>query len=220
MSETTNQRRGMLVIISGPSGSGKGTVVKQLDRPDFALSISMTTRDPRPGEQHGRDYFYTSREEFIRARENGEFLEHAEFVGNMYGTPRAYVEEQVAAGKAVILEIDVVGALQIKEKFEDSISVFLIPPTFEELAQRLKNRKTEDEETIRRRIKRANSEIEYINAYDYLVVNTEVDQAVADLKNIIDSEYLKPHRNQRFIEAIKGENYDVNTLILGTDDQG
>ena len=214
-----SNRRGMLVIISGPSGSGKGTVVKKLNRPDFALSISMTTRDPRPGEVHGKDYFFTTKESFIKSRENGEFLEHAEFVGNMYGTPRAYVEEQVAAGKAVILEIDVVGALQIKEKFEDSISVFLIPPSFHDLAERLKNRKTEDIETIRRRIKRAKSEIEYIEQYDYLVVNKEVDQAVDDMHRIIDSEYLKPHRNLHFIDSIKGENYDASTIIFGTDEQ-
>lgn len=216
---TNINRRGMLVIISGPSGSGKGTVVKKLNRPDFALSISMTTREPRPGEVHGKDYFFTTKENFIKARENGEFLEHAEFVGNMYGTPRAYVEEQVAVGKAVILEIDVIGALQIKEKFKDSISVFLIPPSFHDLAERLKNRKTEDIETIRRRIKRAKSEIEYINNYDYLVINKEIDHAVDDMHRIIDSEYLKPHRNHNFIDSIKGEDYDASTLIFGTNEQ-
>lgn len=207
------QKKGMLVIISGPSGSGKGTVVKQLERDDLALSISMTTREPRPGEIDGRDYFFCTKEEFIQARNNGELLEHAEFVGNMYGTPKRYVEDQINQGRAVILEIDVEGALQVKKKFEDSISIFLMTPSFAILADRLKNRKTEDIDTIRRRIRRAKSEIEYIERYDYLVVNDQVDQTVARLHTIIDSEYLKPHRNVKYITSIKGENYDASTII-------
>ena len=207
------QKKGMLVIISGPSGSGKGTVVKQLHRDDLALSISMTTREPRPGEVHGRDYFFCSKEEFIRARDNGELLEHAEFVGNMYGTPKKYVEDQISQGRAVILEIDVEGALQIKQKFEDSISIFLMTPSFEVLANRLKNRKTEDIDTIRRRIRRAKSEVNYIDRYDYLAVNDQVETTVAKLHSIIDSEYLKPHRNIQYINSIKGDNYDASTII-------
>ena len=209
----------MLVIISGPSGSGKGTVVKKLNRQDFALSISMTTREPRPGEIPGKDYFFCTKEEFIKARDSGRLLEHAEFVGNMYGTPKQYVEEQIEQGRAVILEIDVEGALQIKEKFKDSISIFLMPPSFKELANRLINRKTEDVDTILRRIRRAHSEIEYIHRYDYLVVNDEIENTVSRLHTIIDSEYLKPHRNEEYIASIKGDDYDAATILLGTDDK-
>jgi len=196
----------MLVIISGPSGSGKGTIVKKLDRDDFALSISMTTRQKRPGEIDGKDYFFTTKEHFITLRENGELLEHAEFVGNMYGTPKKYVEDQVASGKAVILEIDVIGALQIKEKFMDSVLIFLMPPTFEELTKRLIGRQTEDLSTIERRIKRAKTEVLYIDKYDYFIVNEKLDKAVSSIISIIDSEYLKPHRNIELIETfIKGD---------------
>ena len=211
-------RKGMLVIISGPSGSGKGTVVKKLTREDFALSISMTTREPRPNELNGKDYFFVTREEFLLARDNGQLLEHAEFVGNMYGTPKNYVEEQILMGRAVILEIDVEGALQIKGMVEESISIFLMPPSFEELAERLINRKTEDLDTIKRRIKRATHEIEYINKYDYLVINDNIEKTVSQITNIIDSEYLKPHRNKDFFDHIKGENYDASTIILRAND--
>lgn len=212
-------RKGMLVIISGPSGSGKGTVVKNLIRDDIALSISMTTREPRKGETHGKDYFFCSKQEFVEARDNGQLLEHAEFVGNMYGTPKHYVENQIDNGKAVILEIDVVGALQIKEKFFDSVSIFLMPPTFSELAKRLKNRKTEDIETIIRRIKRAKSEIEHIQRYDYLIINDKLDNTINKLHTIIDSEYLKPHRNKQFISAIKGDDCNASSILFGTYDK-
>ncbi|MCL1924219.1 MAG: guanylate kinase [Defluviitaleaceae bacterium] len=211
-------RKGMLVIISGPSGSGKGTAVKKLTRNDFALSISMTTREPRPSEINGKDYFFVTKEQFLEARDSGKLLEHAEFVGNMYGTPKDYVEAQILSGRAVILEIDVEGALQIKEKVEESISIFLMPPSFEELAERLINRKTEDLDTIVRRIKRAKHEIEYINKYDYLVINEDIEKTVSQITSIIDSEYLKPHRNKDFFDHIKGENYDASTIILRTND--
>ncbi|MCL2610249.1 MAG: guanylate kinase [Defluviitaleaceae bacterium] len=211
-------RKGMLVIISGPSGSGKGTVLKKLIREDFALSISMTTRESRPGEIDGKDYFFVTKEEFLHARDNGQLLEHAEFVGNMYGTPKKYVEERILAGRAVILEIDVEGALQIKDKIEESISIFLMPPSFEELSERLINRQTEDLDTIMRRIKRAKYEIEHIQKYDYLVINEDIEKTVSQISSIIDSEYSKPHRNKDFIDHIKGENYDASTIILRTND--
>jgi len=212
------KRKGMLVIISGPSGSGKGTVVSKLIRDDFALSISLTTREKRPMEIHGKDYFFCSKEEFVQARDQGQLLEHAEFVGNMYGTPKKYVEEQISKGKAVILEIDVAGALQIKEKFADSVSIFLVPPTVEALASRLIKRKTEDLDTIVRRIKRAKHEIDYIPKYDYLVVNDEIEKALERIQTIIDGEYLKPHRNQHFITAMKGDNYDASSVLFGTNE--
>lgn len=199
------KRKGMLIIISGPSGSGKGTVVKKLDNDDYALSISMTTRAKRPGEVHGRDYFFCTKEEFIDQREKGQLLEHAEFVGNMYGTPKPYVEEQILKGKAVILEIDVAGALQVKEKFKHCVLIFLMPPTLKELSNRLTNRKTEDKQTIERRLKRAENEIKFIEQYDYLVINDEIQNAVLKINTIINSEYLKPHRNISYIENFKGD---------------
>lgn len=213
-----NMKKGMLVIISGPSGSGKGTVLKSLHREDFARSVSMTTREKRVGEVHGKDYFFCTKEEFIRARDQGELLEHAEFVGNMYGTPKFYVENQIKLGKAVILEIDVAGALQVKEKFADSVSIFLMPPGVKDLITRLKERKTEDLDTIFSRIKRAKHEIEYIPRYDYLVINNRLEQAIEEIYNIIDCEYLKPHRNMEFIERLKGDNFNVESIIFGTDD--
>lgn len=199
------KRKGMLIIISGPSGSGKGTVVKQLDNDNYALSISITTRPKRPGEIHGKDYFFSTKEEFIEQREKEQLLEHAEFVGNMYGTPKPYVEEQIQMGKAVILEIDVAGALQVKEKFKDCVLIFLMPPTLKELSKRLINRNTEDSKTIERRLKRAENEIKFIEQYDYLVINDEIGSAVDKINTIINSEYLKPHRNIDFIENFKGD---------------
>ncbi len=202
---------GMLIIISGPSGSGKGTVVSRLKDPeiDYALSISMTTRNKRPGEVHGVDYFFCDEEEFKQRRNNNELLEHAVFCGNLYGTPRAYVEEQIDLGKAVILEIDVNGALQVKAKFHEAILIFLIPPTFEELACRLKNRNTESQETINDRLRRAKDETKLIDKYDYLVLNDEVEFAVNKINCIVKSEYLKPCRNKIFIDSLLHANSKV-----------
>jgi len=201
------ERRGMLVIISGPSGSGKGTVVSRLENDDYALSISMTTRQKRPTEVDGKDYFFCTKEEFIEQRDNDQLLEHAEFVGNMYGTPKRYVEDQIARGKAVILEIDVIGALQVKEKFEDSVLIFLMPPTLKELSRRLINRNTEDAETIKRRLKRSKKDMEYVEEYDYLVINEEVSDAVLKIHTIINGEYLKPHRNLSYLKKFEGDDY-------------
>lgn len=195
--------KGMLIIISGPSGSGKGTVVKKIcpnDKTgedqhcnsDFAVSISVTTRKRRQGEVDGRDYFFCTEEEFYEKLRNGELLESATFVGNYYGTPRSYVEEQIKKGKTVVLEIEVNGALQVKEKFPDCVLVFLIPPSLKELKKRLINRNTEDIETIEDRLRRAKEEIMLIDKYDYLIVNDNVDDAVEDIKLIVRAEKLKP----------------------------
>lgn len=212
------KRRGMLVIISGPSGSGKGTVVKNLESEDYALSISMTTRNKRPGEIHGKDYFFCTKEQFIKQRDSNQLLEHAEFVGSMYGTPKQYVEEQIINGKAVILEIDVEGALQVKQKFMDCVLIFLMPPTLEELSKRLINRKTEDMQTIERRLKRCENEIKYIEQYDYLVINDEVANAVQKIHTIINSEYLKPHRNLNYVNNFKGDDFDVASFLFRTNE--
>ncbi|MCL2603747.1 MAG: guanylate kinase [Defluviitaleaceae bacterium] len=186
-----------MVIISGPSGSGKGTVVKRLDAAKgYARSISVTTRPPREGEDDGRDYFFTTPEEFTRMRQTGELLEHALFVGHNYGTPRRYVEQQIAEGKVVVLEIEINGALQVKGKFPDAVLIFLMPPTMDELSRRLNARATEDAVTIDARLKRASEEVPLISAYDYLVINDEVGCAVAKIDAIVDAERLRPRRCQ------------------------
>ena len=198
------QTEGMLVIISGPSGSGKGTVVNELKKNDYyALSISLTTRKPRPGEIEGVSYFFCTVEEFERKRNNNELLEHASFVGNYYGTPRSYVEEQILLGKNVVLEIEVNGALQVKEKFPKSVLIFLIPPTCKELRHRLIKRNTEPSETIEDRMKRAGKEIEQVYKYDYLVVNDTVEKTVEDIHEIVKAERMKPFRCQSLIDQFK-----------------
>jgi len=192
---------GMLVIISGPSGSGKGTVVKRLKPSNgYALSISVTTREPRDGEVDGRDYFFTSKDNFHKLRENNELLEHAVYVNNYYGTPRYYVEEQISKGKVVVLEIEVYGALQVKEKFPGAVLIFLIPPSLHELARRLKGRNTEDDVTIEARLKKAMEEIPLINRYDYIVVNDEIEGAVSRIDAIVTAERLKPKRCKSIID--------------------
>ena len=186
---------GMLVIISGPSGSGKGTVVKKLDPgKGYALSVSVTTRKPREGEQDGRDYFFRSEEEFTRMRQNNELLEHAMYVNNYYGTPRHYVEEMIAAGKVVILEIEVAGALQVKEKFPKAVLIFLMPPALSVLEKRLKKRNTEDLITIEDRLRKAVEEVSLIPRYEYLVVNDEVSKAVETIDTIVAAEKFRPGR--------------------------
>jgi len=193
--------KGMLVIISGPSGSGKGTVVTRLRKArNFALSISLTTRRPRPGERDGHDYFFTTQQDFFQKRDNDELLEHFYYVNNYYGTPRQYVEEQIARGKTVVLEIEVNGALQVKARFPDAVLIFLIPPTRAELYNRLILRNTEDLPTIEERMRRAAEEIKLVNRYDYVVVNDTVERAVAQIRIIVEAESLKPRRSQLEIE--------------------
>lgn len=189
--------RGMLVIISGPSGSGKGTVVKNLN---YSLSISVTTRKRRPTEQHGVDYFFCTEEEFVFMRENNELLEHAAYVGQYYGTPRKYVEDQINLGKVVVLEIEVNGALQVKEKFPEAVLIFLVPPTMHELARRLAFRNTEDPLEVEDRMRRALLEVQLIDQYDYLVINDELSVAMNEIETIVTAEFLKPHRSKKRIE--------------------
>ena len=192
---------GLLVIISGPSGSGKGTVVKQLQpSKGYALSVSVTTRTPRAGEVNGHDYFFTSEEEFHKMRGENGLLEHAVYVGNYYGTPRHYVEEQIAIGKVVVLEIEVYGALQVKEKFPEAVLIFLIPPSLSELERRLIGRNTEDAVTIKARLKKALEEIPLVSRYNYLVVNEEVSEAVAHIDAIVTAERMHPKRCKKILD--------------------
>ncbi len=200
------KKQGILLIISGPSGAGKGTVVEQLCREDdFSLSISATTRKPREYEKDGVHYFFHTKEEFERMRDRSELLEWAEFCGNYYGTPRKYVTEQLMAGRNVILEIEVQGALQVKEIYPDGVLIFLVPPNLEELGNRLTKRGTEDKETINRRLRRALEEMELVERYDYLVINDTVAQAAEDIFTIVAAEKMKCSRNKDIQSIFKGE---------------
>lgn len=182
-------RRGKLVVISGPSGAGKSTVCSRLIKePRVELSVSATTRASRPGEVDGRDYYFLSRDEFERRVQQGEFLEHAEVFGNLYGTPRRAVEEAIDQGKVVLLEIDVQGALQVMEKFPQGIFIFLEPPDVEELTRRLGNRRTETDEQMRRRLETAPREMAYRDRYTHRVVNDDLDRAVEEIRRIIFDE--------------------------------
>ena len=181
-------KRGVLFVFSGPSGVGKGTLKAKLfeefaDR--IAYSVSATTRGPREGEVDGKDYFFISRQEFERRVKNNEFLEHAEFAGNCYGTPRAYVEKLLDSGMNVVLEIDVQGALQVMKSMPECVSVFILPPSFEELEHRLRGRGTEDEAKVQKRLETAKGELAQQDKFDYVVVNDTVERAVEELHGIL-----------------------------------
>lgn len=196
--------KGILMIISGPSGCGKGTVVSQLIKDsDFTISISATTRDPRDYEKDGVHYFFKTVDEFGDMIDNGELLEWASFCGNYYGTPKAYVEKMLAAGKNVILEIEVQGAQQIAEIYPDAVSIFLMPPTKDELMKRLVGRGTEDEDTINRRIARASEEVKLLPKYNYVVINDVVENAAENIKLIAKTEKMKSARFENMVEEFK-----------------
>ena len=200
-------KEGILIVVSGFSGAGKGTIMKALlERYDnYALSISATTRNPRPGEEEGKAYFFKTTEEFEKMIAKDDLIEYAMYVGNYYGTPKAYVEEQIRAGKDVILEIEIQGALKVKEKFPNTLLLFVTPPSAEELRKRLEGRGTETQEVIDGRMKRAIEEAEYMDQYDYLVVNDELDVCVEEMHHLIQGEHERCFRNQTFIEHMKRE---------------
>lgn len=190
--------RGLLIVLSGPSGVGKGTVRKALfekEGHNLVYSISMTTRKPRTGEVNGSDYYFVSKDEFEQKIKNGKMLEYAEFVGNYYGTPVDEVEKQLSDGNEVVLEIEVQGALQVREKIKDAIFIFIAPPSMEALEDRLKARGTEDVEIIKQRITKAKSELNLAYKYDYIVVNDEVSNAADRIMAIIRAEHAKTERS-------------------------
>ena len=198
--------KGILIVLSGFSGSGKGTIMKELMKKyseQYALSISATTRSPRPGETDGVEYFFKTKEQFEKMIADDELIEYAKYVDNYYGTPKAYVEEQLAAGKDVILEIEIQGAMKIKEKIPEALLVFVTPPTVQELERRLTGRGTETAQVIADRLARAGEEAKGMDQYDYILVNDTVEECVDHLHQIIVSEHSRAFRNAEFIADIQ-----------------
>ncbi|AVK50199.1 guanylate kinase [Clostridium sp. MF28] len=188
--------RGLLIVISGPSGAGKGTICKRFmeKNKDVMLSVSATTRSPRVGEVEGINYFFMSKEQFVEKIESNDFLEYAEVYDNYYGTPKSNVEEMLQSGKDVILEIDIQGALKVKENTREGVFVFILPPSMEELKQRIINRGSETNESLMKRFKSAYKEINFISKYNYAVVNDKVEIAVEKLEAIISAEKCRVDR--------------------------
>ena len=198
-------KKGTLVVISAPAGSGKGTVIGHIlgSGKNFVYSVSATTRKPRPGEVDGVQYYFLTREEFENNIKNEKMLEYASYCDNYYGTPLKYVTERLDEGKNVVLEIEVQGALQVKEKYPEAVLVFLIPPTLDELRKRLTNRGTETDEVIEKRIARAGEEIELIDRYDYVVINENVEEAKEDILKIVCAEKMNIKRNENIKKLFK-----------------
>ncbi len=198
---------GFLLVLSGPSGSGKGTVSESLmkNNDDIIFSTSVTTRTPRPGEVNGENYFFASREEFEKMVENDELLEHAFVHTNYYGTPKKFVFDEIEKGEIVLLEIDVQGALQIKEKYKEAVFIFLIPPTMDELRSRLFKRDTETEDEIETRYRNAFKELDFVGEYDYFVINDVIDNAVKDIETIIAAEKLRVKRHKNIKKEVQAE---------------
>ena len=203
-------KKGILLIVSGFAGSGKGTLMKELTSryDNYALSISATTREARPGEADGKDYFFIARDKFEEMIEKGELLEHACYVGNYYGTPRAFVEKMLDEGKDVILEIETQGALKVKEILPDALLLFVLPPSVPEIYKRLKKRGTETEEIIRKRMERGEQEARDMLAYDFLVVNDDLEECVTRLHYTVQSAKYSISRNLGFISDIQQQFHD------------
>ena len=204
-----SKQKGILTVLSGFSGAGKGTVLRRLleKYDNYALSISATTRGPREGEENGREYFFKTREEFEKMIAKEELIEYAKYVNNYYGTPKAYVQEQLAEGKDVILEIEVQGALKVKEKFPDTPLIFITPPTASELKRRLTDRGTESPEVVEERMETAAKEARFMESYDYIILNERdrLEECLEAVHGVIQAEHEKSTRNQAFIDHMKEE---------------
>lgn len=198
-------QQGILVVISGFSGAGKGTLIRELMKryDNYALSVSATTRRPRPGEVDGREYFFVSPDDFQSMVEKDALIEYAQYVENFYGTPKDYVEKQRAAGKDVILEIEIQGALKIKKKFPETLLLFVMPPSAQELKRRLVSRGTESQEVIQARLKRAGEEAVGIEAYDYIVLNDQLEVCVEELHRLIQAQHNRTSNRLEFLNEIR-----------------
>ncbi|HLR74896.1 MAG TPA: guanylate kinase [Virgibacillus sp.] len=208
------EEEGILFVLSGPSGVGKGTVRQRLfERTNnLKYSISATTRAMRPGEKDGVDYFFKSKSEFKRLIDQNKLLEYAQYVNNYYGTPRKYVKETLASGHDVFLEIEVQGALQVKQNFPQGVFIFLFPPSLEELKKRITSRGTESEDLVSHRLQKANQEINMMDYYDYVVVNDDVDHAVSKIQAIIQSEHCRRDRIAKQFKKILEDDIDARTI--------
>ena len=198
------QEKGRIIVVSGPSGAGKSSVVfKAIEgRSDMCFSISATTRSPRPGEKDGREYFFVDRDSFLGMVERGELLEHAEYVSNYYGTPKAYVENKIAEGMNVILDIEVQGAGQVNKKVPDAVKIFIVPPSLEELRRRLEGRKTETAQTIEARLQRARQEYKEAVFYDYIIINDDLELAAKEFAAIITAEKCREEYRRHYLENV------------------
>ena len=203
------KKRGLLIVLSGPSGVGKGTVRKELftqPNTNYEYSVSMTTRSPREGEVDGEDYFFKSREEFEQLIDQGKLLEYAEYVGNYYGTPLDYVNATLDAGRDVFLEIEVIGAAQVRELVPDGLFIFLAPPSLSALETRLIGRGTETADVIKSRVLKAREELELMNLYDYVVENDEVQNACERINAIVTAEHCRRERVEKiYIQMLEGD---------------
>lgn len=201
------KQKGVLAVVSGFSGAGKGTVLKGLlDKYDnYAFSISATTRDPRPGEENGREYFFVKEDRFEEMIRKDQLIEYARYVNHYYGTPRDYVETRLAEGTDVILEIEIQGALNVKKKYPDAILIFVLPPTAKELERRLTGRGTETAEVIRQRLSRAYEEADGMEMYDYILVNDSIDLCVEELHRLIQSQHLRTKSRMELVSKMKDE---------------
>ena len=199
--------KGILIVVSGFSGAGKGTLMNRLidEYNNYALSISATTRAPRPGEEDGREYFFLKKEEFEKRIEAGGFIEYACYCDNYYGTPRDYVENQLKAGKNVVLEIEIQGAMKIRQQFPTALLLFVMPPDVPELKRRLTGRGTESPEVVAKRLNRAVEEAKGIEEYDYILINDDLETCVKKLHEIVEAARSAPYRNEEFIENIRAE---------------
>ncbi len=198
--------KGMLVVISGFSGAGKGTVSKALvERYGYSLSVSATTRQPREGEEDGREYFFRTEEEFLDVIAQNGFIEYARYVDHYYGTPRKYVEEALNAGRTVLLEIEVQGAMSIREQYPDAVLLFITAPSAEALKERLAGRGTESSEIVDKRMRRALEEADSICQYDYIVVNefNKLDDCIETIHSILQSERCRVDGNEKFVDSLK-----------------
>lgn len=201
------ERQGILAVVSGFSGAGKGTLMKELLRryDNYALSISATTRSPREGEVDGREYFFVSKERFQQMIEEGSLVEYAQYVNHYYGTPKEYVMRQMAQGKDVILEIEIQGALKVKKRFPEALLLFVTPPSAEELCRRLVGRGTETIEVINARLRRAAEEASGMEAYDYLLINDDIDRCVDEMHSLIQLQHRRTVYHLEFLNRMREE---------------